>query len=258
MRVPEKPAAVSGPLPMSLPMAPAEMSELQKLRFELDRERMRIAERDEIEKLKQELKALRSQRQYGEDYLPAAAHSRDTEAKPESWAGREVNLCRHALAYRNTAGRSSLFDHDDFDIAFATDQADADIVRMALDQKVNRPGANAQSVDPNLFEPRGQYGPEQADLMARGVDGQAQAGLQEQKHRAGRPGLRRAGDRIERGAFAGPPREAAKQLGHAVQVHEHAGVEHAGEDFRAPRAAARSARKPAAMSALSCGQMEPL
>ena len=58
---------------MSLPMAPAEMSELQKLRFELDRERIAIAERDEIEKLKQELKALRSQRQHGEDFLPAAA-----------------------------------------------------------------------------------------------------------------------------------------------------------------------------------------
>jgi uncharacterized membrane protein len=65
----EKPTAVSGPLPMSLPMAPAEMSELQKLRFELDRERSAIAERDEIAKLKEELQALRAQRQSAMDSM---------------------------------------------------------------------------------------------------------------------------------------------------------------------------------------------
>jgi hypothetical protein len=45
------------------------MSEVQRLRIELDRERSAIAERDEIEKLKSELQALRAPRQSGADSI---------------------------------------------------------------------------------------------------------------------------------------------------------------------------------------------
>ena len=113
-----------------------------------------------------------------------------------------MNLCRHAVAYRNTARPSSLFDYDDFDIAFATDQADADIVRVTLDQKVNRPRADAQSVDPNLFEPRGQYGPEQADLMrGASIVRPRHACKSRNTARQTRPGC--AGHWIERGPSPG-------------------------------------------------------
>jgi beta-lactamase regulating signal transducer with metallopeptidase domain len=70
MRRPEKEqptaaTALQSTLSSLAPLPPSEMSEVQRLRLELDRERSAIAERDEIEKLKRELQALRASRQSG-------------------------------------------------------------------------------------------------------------------------------------------------------------------------------------------------
>jgi beta-lactamase regulating signal transducer with metallopeptidase domain len=68
----EQPTAATGLQSMMssyAPLPPSEMSEVQRLRIELDRERSAIAERDEIEKLKRELQALRAPRQSGADSI---------------------------------------------------------------------------------------------------------------------------------------------------------------------------------------------
>src|SRR5205823_5431353 len=118
-------------------------------------------------------------------------------------------------------------DAADLDLAVAAENVDADVVAVAQQLKVHDPASDAQVADVEFPEEGGQDRVRETELSlgAAGLDGEPEAGLDEEKDGRGGPGLRRAGDRVERGPLAGAAGEAAEELGHAVEVHEEAGVE---------------------------------
>ena len=87
---------------------------------------------------------------------------------------------------------------------------------------------------------------------------QTEAGGEQAEERGRRPGLRRAGDRIGGRAAARAAVEAAEELRQAPQLLVRGGVEEAVEHLRDRRLQAIAGEADAAMSALSCGQTEPL
>lgn len=66
--------------------------------------------------------------------------------------------------------------------------------------------------------------------MFHRADRQAEAALQKLKHRSRGPGLRGAGNRIRHRAFTRLPRKSAEQLGDAIQIGDHGGVEETRKD----------------------------
>ncbi len=100
-------------------------------------------------------------------------------------------------------------------------------------------GADGEMADGQPVDADRQAGPVDVDLAAPAVDAQAQAGLQHHEHRARRPGLRQAGDRIGDRRLAGAAREAAEQLRQA-HLELDRGLEHVAQQRRRRRRARRS------------------
>src|SRR5262245_58633873 len=69
----------------------------------------------------------------------------------------------------------------------------------------------------------------EADLVMCWIELEPKGGLQHQERCRARPGLRRAGDRVERRASTFPALKAAEQLRKTAQIHVGRGFEQAAE-----------------------------
>ena len=92
---------------------------------------------------------------------------------------------------------------------------------------LNDLAADRESGDRRLAERCGESPASERDLGLDGRDRQAQAGLHQEEHRPGRPGLRHTGDGIGCRAFRRLWRESTEELGHPMQVEMGSGVEQA-------------------------------
>ena len=115
------------------------------------------------------------------------------------------------LADLDAALGSGVGDHR-YDAVLAPFGIGRDPVADALEGEVDAMGADGEMADGQPVDADRQPGPIDVDLAAPAVDAQAEAGLQHHEHRARRPGLRQAGDRIGDRRLAGPALEAAEQL----------------------------------------------
>ena len=103
-------------------------------------------------------------------------------------------------------------------------------------------GRHAAGAPPASRGTRGRPRLAQAHGLGRGVDLEAETGLDQRERRARRPSLRRARHRVERRRLAAAPVEAAEELGQAAQVHVQPRRRTARWSARAPRRCGRSAR----------------
>ena len=91
------------------------------------------------------------------------------------------------------------------------------------------PVADRQFVHPHPLDEFRQPWRVEAHLGRFGAHLQTEAGLQHREHGGRGPGLRRTRHRVARRPFAGAPREAAEELGHAVLVEIQARIEQPAE-----------------------------
>src|SRR3954451_19977182 len=123
--------------------------------------------------------------------------------------------------------------HDrDLNLATRAQHLQRHVVAMAADAQVHAGLAQAQIAQDHLVQKRRQMRIAQPDLAARHVELDAQRRLQQRERGCARPGLRRAGDRIERRAAPLFAPETAEQFGQPAQVHVGRGVEQSLEDMR--------------------------
>src|ERR1051325_10896183 len=115
------------------------------------------------------------------------------------------------------------------DLAAGPQQLHRDLVAVATDDEINAGVPELEIAQDQVAEERRQARVAQADLARAGVELQPERRLDQRERRRARPGLRRAGDRIERRAAAAPAREAAEELGQAAQIHVGRRVEQALE-----------------------------
>jgi hypothetical protein len=157
--------------------------------------------------------------------------SRDPKRRPRDQQDL-VDLAGVADDHEWKPVSESLGDHD-VDVAIAVEQGDADVVRVALDHEIDARSADLQRADREAFEARRQDRPVEHDARVQRVDLEAEAGLEQQEHRAGRPRLRCACDRIVRRPLVRPRPESAEQLRHAPQIEVERGVVEGAEQARA-------------------------
>src|SRR5439155_14163414 len=139
---------------------------------------------------------------------------------------KRIDLLRVFVASWLPLG-TGLFDHTNLEIALFAQHGDADVERMLLEQQVDAAEWQREAEQTQVGEKRRQDGAIDRHAAAFGVNRHAQAGLNEVEHDAGRPCLRRTGDRVERRTVAGAPMEAAEQLRQPMPVHGDAGIEEA-------------------------------
>src|SRR2546422_4109867 len=109
---------------------------------------------------------------------------------------------------------------------------------------VGRPATHGEPRNADFAEELGKHRTREADMLLGGADREAEARLEKEKHGTHGPGLRRAGDGVESRPLARAAREAAEELGQAVEGDEQARVEEAAQDGEGPllEAVARGAR----------------
>jgi hypothetical protein len=112
---------------------------------------------------------------------------------------------------------------------------------MAIETDVDVCICDRQIRQPDPVDRLGEASTRDGDAAPWRVDVHTKRRREQQEHRAGRPGLRRTCNRIERGVFATTSRETTNQLGQTMEIDGFAQI-----------------AIPAAMIALSCGQIEPL
>src|SRR4051794_4917042 len=123
--------------------------------------------------------------------------------------------------------------HDrDLDLAARAQDLQRDVVAVTTDAQIHAGIAQSQIAQDHLVQERRQMRIAQANLAARDVELDAERCLQQREWRRAGPGLRRAGDRIERRAAPLLAPEAAEQFGQPPQVHVGRRVEQALEDMR--------------------------
>ncbi len=115
------------------------------------------------------------------------------------------------------------------------------VVGMATDLEIDARLLELQVAQHDMVEEGGQARIVQADLVGHGIELQPERGLDQRERRGARPGLRRAGNRIERRPAAAAPPEAAEQLRQPLHLHVGRGIEQACEQAldRALQAVAR-------------------
>src|SRR6185437_11870369 len=109
-------------------------------------------------------------------------------------------------------------DDGDADIALAVENIGRNVRTVAPQQDIGAPGARRERADGDLVEKHRQSRLAEADLAGAEVELEAEAGLQQREGRGASPGLRNAGHRVERRAFARRAPRAAEELGKAAQI----------------------------------------
>ena len=90
---------------------------------------------------------------------------------------------------------------------------DRNIRSVALQEDIDTGFANAERANDDPIQKVRQRRSPKADLLRVEIELEAQTGLQQRQRRSARPGLRRAGDRIERRPLAGVRRKPQNNSG---------------------------------------------
>ena len=101
-----------------------------------------------------------------------------------------------------------LRDHD-LDAAFAPQDVDSNILRMTFKREVNYSISNPEMLNLNVVQEGRQDRLRERQAGARSLDSQTKTGLEKQEQGNRGPGLRTAGDGVQRGTFTGAAREPA-------------------------------------------------
>jgi hypothetical protein len=136
--------------------------------------------------------------------------------------------------------------------ALGLQNLERNLVTVPADPEVDAGRAELEILQGHLVEKRRDPRLAQADFTAPRFEFEAEQGLDQRERRRTRPGLRRAGHRVERRSAAALALEAAEEFGQAPQIHIGGGIEQPLEHLLDGIPEARAIR------ALSCGQIEPL
>src|SRR4029077_6234440 len=94
--------------------------------------------------------------------------------------------------------RVPLFRDDNLDLAFSSQNVDADVLRMAFKREVNYGVSNPEILHLNVFQEGWQNRLGERQAGPRGLNAQTEAGLEQQEHGDRGPRLRTTGNRVQR------------------------------------------------------------
>src|SRR6478672_8204071 len=120
-------------------------------------------------------------------------------------------------------------DDRDLDIAAPLENFDRDVVGVAAHLEVDARVLEVQVAQHHFVQERRQARIVQPDFVRGGIELQAERGLDQREGRGAGPGLRRAGDGVERRAAAAAALEATEQFRQPAHLHVSGGVEQAFE-----------------------------
>src|SRR6516164_1642012 len=155
-------------------------------------------------------------------------HSR-AEARPHRLCC-DIHARPAKIPHRAHAATATLSPRHHLELAAAAENVDSHGVRVALEGKIDGGIAHSEVAELHARQRLRECRVSQVDSRLPCPDGETETGLQQEKAGAGGPGLRGAGDGIERRCLARTPSEATDQLREAVQLQKHRQIEHPRED----------------------------
>src|SRR5579875_1709250 len=125
--------------------------------------------------------------------------------------------------------------NDDPHVPLPAGDVDRDLAAVAAQQYVGDAVLEPQPAQMQLVKKLGQHRSLEADLRGALLEVEAKTGLHQGKNRRARPGLRRAGHRVEGRGDQAPPRKTAEQLRQSPQIHIPRRLEQTLEDLEHAR-----------------------